>query len=407
MEADKRMQKKVNTQFCFMQGGYVGANAVLFGYAVVLLQSKNLTATEAGLALALCSIASIFIQPIVAAISNKFRGIPLNHLMGYTGIVVLIGSVGLYFLDSPITAVMLVFIITSAIAMGSMTFIGAFAMQFENRGMEVNYGIARGVGSICYALLGFATGFLVDEFGAGMIMPFYCVFVVGVIIIDFAHITPEKAMPVPQIYEEKKKEGPKKRALDLIKGKPYMVVFFLAILCINVNHMVLDSYQVSIIQELGGSTSNYGTVMLIMALCELPSLFLFKRLAKRFGCGKMLIAGMVAFALKDIALFLSPTVELVYICQVFNVCTVGVYMPAMVYFTNELVDAESNVSAQTLIAGVASGIGRVIGNMVGGTLIDVGGTQLMLLVTVAVMAVGILLMFTTMGMLHKRGMHIR
>lgn len=82
-------------------------------------------------------------------------------------------------------------------------------------------------------------------------------------------------------------------------------------------------------------------------------------------------------------------------------------MPAMVYFTNELVDAESNVSAQTLIAGVASGIGRVIGNMVGGTLIDVGGTQLMLLVTVAVMAVGILLMFTTMGMLHKRGMHIR
>ena len=409
MMVDQKMQKKVNTQFCFMQGSYVGGNAVLFGYAVVLLQSKSLTATEAGLALALCSVASIFIQPAVAAISNRFRRIPLNHLMGYISIIVLLGSIALYFIDAPMLAVMIVFILTASIEMSVMTFIGAFAMQFENRGMGINYGASRAVGSICYALLGFAMGWLVDEFGAGAILPVYCALVVVIILVGFLHITPDKAMPLPrpEEWETKKAEEPKRKAIDLIRGKPFMILYFLAILCINVNHMVLDSYQVSIVQEQGGSTGNYGTVMLIMAFCELPSLFLFKRLARRFGCGKLLIAGMLAFALKDVALFLSPSVEWVYISQVFNLCTVGVYMPAMVYFTNELVDAESNVSAQTLIVGVAGGIGKVVGNFMGGALIDMGGTRLMLVGTFLIMVAGVGLMLATMGALRRHGIQAR
>ena len=403
-----KVQRKVNRHLYAMQGTTVGYTGVIAAYAVVLLQSKHLNATEIGIAIALCSAFGIFLQPLVAAFSNRHRNVSLKTIMAFLDLISLVGAAALYFATSPLVLVIVIFVVTSSISTSMLTFIGAYAMEFENRGMRVNFGISRGIGSLAYALIGFVMGQIVDLYGPKTILPAFAIILILATIMTARHITPEQAMPTPvseDIIEDK--PSVKVKARDLIKGKPCMILLFLALFCISYNHTALDSYQVNIVQELNGSTGNYGTVMMIMGLCEIPSLFLCNRLMRRFGCGNMITAAMIAFLIKDVLLITAQDVSTIYVAQICNLSTVGMYMPAMVYFINELVDPGSNVSAQAFFVGVGTGLGRVLGNVAGGALIDAGGTFAMLISNIAVIAVGLLLMRSSLAVMHKKGIMIR
>lgn len=407
MERDVRVRKKVNRHMCAMQGGVVGCTGVIAAYAVILLQWKAFSATEIGIATALSSVAGIFLQPLVAAFSNRHPGLSLKTIMAGLEAIGLAAAVVLYFVSTPLVLVMALFIVSFVITASLNTFIGAFAMEFENRGMPVNFGIARGIGSICYALIGFGMGQLVEWLGPQSILPAYVVVMLATIVFTTRHITPEKAIPAPKQNQEEAPQARRVKTGELLRGRPELLLFFLALFCISYNHTALDSYQVNVIQELGGSTANYGTMMMIMGLCEIPSLFLCNRLMRRFGCGNMITLAMAVFLAKDIMLLAAGNVTLVYVAQICNLSTVGMYMPAMVYLINELVGAESNVSAQAFFVGIGTGLGRVLGNLAGGALIDAGGTHAMLIANIGVIAIGIVLMRGFLAGIHRKGLAIR
>lgn len=403
----EKMRKKVNRHLYAMQGSFVGSTGILMGYSVVLLQSKNLNPTEIGVAMALSTAFAIFLQPLVAAFSNRHRNVSLKTVMAFLNLVGLIGAAGLYFITSQMALVTLCYVVIAAICNSMLTLIGAYAMEFENRGMKVNFGISRGVGSLAFAIVGFIAGQIIENFGARWILPMYGAIMVVVIWTTARHITPKEAMPTPAQGDVIETASVKIKARELVRGKPYMVLFFLALFCISYNHTMLDSYQVNVIQSVNGSTSNYGTMMLIMALCEMPSLFLCNRLMKRFGCGAMITGAMIMFLAKDVLLILAQDVTLIYIAQACNLGTVGMYMPAMVYMTNELVEPEYNVSAQAFFAGVGAGLGKVAANMSGGVLIDMGGVHAMLAATIGTILVGLVLMRRSMWAMRKKGLAIR
>ena len=53
--------------------------------------------------------------------------------------------------------------------------LNSLAFLFEKYGIEVNYGLARGLGSAAYALASAVLGYLVEDFGTSMIPLFYII----------------------------------------------------------------------------------------------------------------------------------------------------------------------------------------------------------------------------------------
>ncbi|MGO2638585.1 MAG: hypothetical protein ACTH9D_06135, partial [Enterococcus viikkiensis] len=63
-----------------------------------------------------------------------------------------------------------------------------------------------------------------------------------------------------------------KRFMGLLAGASLLFVF----------HTIVNSYMFQIMQPLGGSEANVGTSLSIAALSELPTMFFFSWLLKRF-----------------------------------------------------------------------------------------------------------------------------
>ncbi len=67
-------------------------------------------------------------------------------------------------------------------------------------------------------------------------------------------------------------------------------------------------------------------------------------------------------------------------------------MPAAVYYSNLIAPKDSAVQAQALFGGVAMGVGRIIGNLLGGVIIDGAGLKAMLIFSAAFVFFGLILM---------------
>ena len=52
----------------------------------------------------------------------------------------------------------------------------SIAFSFEKYGIEINFGLARGLGSAAYALVSLAVGYIVNDLGASILPIIYIVF---------------------------------------------------------------------------------------------------------------------------------------------------------------------------------------------------------------------------------------
>jgi PPP family 3-phenylpropionic acid transporter len=126
----------------------------LFGFLAVLLYSKGLSSSEIGLVTALSFLFSAFLQPLLGGLTDR-KNIPTKYVIACLLGVVLIASMFLSYLSaSSVLVMMLMFIIMNALRMSVMSLINALAMHLKNIGIPVNFGIARGLGSLFFALGG-------------------------------------------------------------------------------------------------------------------------------------------------------------------------------------------------------------------------------------------------------------
>ena len=241
-------------------------------------------------------------------------------------------------------------------------------------------------------------GRVIERFGAGSILIVYMVMLAATILLTLLH---PKVPREQRAVAAKEKEEPV-RISAVLRQNRTLLCFFIAVIAICYNHGLLDSYQVSIVQAVGGSTADYGTVMFVMALSELPVMFLYNGIKKKISVATLMSIAYIAFIAKVGILLLAEDVEAVIAAQLCNAFTLGLYLPSIVYFTNMITNRRETVVAQSLIGGTAFGVGRVAGNLMGGSLLDIGGVGAMLVSCIVVAAAGFILMRVSNSMYQKK-----
>lgn len=379
--------KFLNTRYTLMQTSYWGIFCALNGYAALYLDGKGFTAGQTGTLLALANIMAAFLQPVVAAKADRPDRFALKELIISIGLASALASVLLCITGMDFWIVSILFcgaVVTNQIL---QPLVNAVSMYYLNRGEKINFGFARGIGSVAYAGVSYLIGLLAERTGV-IVIPLFVV-VLSILFIAMAFSF--------QIHRggtdnEKTHEKDTKGFLTVFSEHKTFAVFLTGIIVMFIFHFMTNTYMFQMIQSIGGDSRNMGLAVSIAAICEIPVMIFFSKIVERIRVETLLRIAGIGWLIKAVAFCFCTSVTGIYMTQVVQILAFGIYVPASVYYANQTMDEGSKVKGQAMVT-TAFTIGSVLGNLLGGKLIDWYGVHQMLVAGAGCTLAGSVLFF--------------
>ena len=276
----------------------------------------------------------------------------------------------------PVTLILtgLLYGISIALLQLMTPFINALGMESINQGQKLNFGLARGMGSVAYAVICYVLGIITVKAGVLSIpasVTIITVLSLGCLII-FPFVKTQKSAQTSS--------DSKSLANPLLFFRKYRRFSLVLIGCIFIylSHVLLNNFNFQIAQGKGGGSAEMGTASAIAAMCELPTLFLFGYIIKKIRCDLLVRFAGIFFVLKALGTFLAPGISMYYGVQVFQMLGWGLLTAASVYYVNAIMEPEDAIKGQAYFT-MTYTLGSVIGSFLGGALIDFARVSSMLL----------------------------
>ena len=156
------------------------------------------------------------------------------------------------------------------------------------------------------------------------------------------------------------------------------------------SHTMINNYFIQVIEHVGGNTKDMGTAIGLAAFIELPAMTLFMPLIKRIRCSAILRSTFVFFLIKALITLFASNVYLIYVAQLFQFSAYAMFIPASIYYVNQIIGEADLVKGQAFMTGAIT-LSGVIASLVGGVILDGPGVRVMLIVGVFSSVVGLLL----------------
>ncbi|MDU5334696.1 MFS transporter [Enterococcus sp.] len=391
---EKTNQIKLNLQYISMQVPYWMGYSVLGTFTSVFLLSRDFTNGQIGTVLSLANLFATIAQPFLASFADRMTRIRLSQLAAGMALLLVLFSGILLVLPKAFLIIALIYILlySSLVLLQPLTIaIGTF---FISRGYALNFGVARGMGSLAFAVAASMTGVLIERFSATIILylliGFFLLFALVTLSIDTRKdggkysesIVPEHLQEVHTgepigLVEFAKKY---KRFMFLLVGVSFLFVF----------HTITNSYMYQIMQPLGGTEANVGSSLSVAALSELPTMFFFSFLLRRFKIHSLMRFAAVFFSVKALLVLFAGNIFLINAGQSLQMLGFAMHTMASVYYTNQIIPQKDLVKGQTLMA-TANSIGGIIGAFAGGHILSMFSVSAMLLIGTIISLAGTLI----------------
>ena len=150
--------------------------------------------------------------------------------------------------------------------------------------------------------------------------------------------------------------------------------------------------MIQIITNVGGTSADLGRLLAIAAVTEIPIMFLFSRIVKHVKSSVLLVISGIFFVLKAFGYFAAGNIALMTIAALMQMGSFAIYIPASVYYVNEVMEERDKFKGQALMTGTNT-LGGVIGSLLGGFLIDQAGVSVMNLAGLVMAVSGAVLVF--------------
>lgn len=165
-------------------------------------------------------------------------------------------------------------------------------------------------------------------------------------------------------------------------------LFFLGFLGMTPSQRFFSLY----VQEYLGLRS-YAGLWALSAAAEVPFMFLSGRFIRRFGTVPIILASLVAIGARNLVYAAFPSFGGAVAGQLFHSVCFGLFHPAAVVFVTERVSSRLTAVGLTLYSSVSVGIASVLGNVLGGLVIDLVGYRALFVSFTAFPLVGLAIAF--------------
>lgn len=361
--------------------------ASIMGFVSMYLLQAGFDNSQVGILIAGAGLLSALLQPVVAAYADKPGSLSLGHLITLAGGAALVCAVGLVLGRGSMAVTGLLY--TGCMVLLQMTtpLVNALGIAAVNGGENLNFGIARGMGSLCYAATAYLIGLLAERFGPvtvpvcmGIGFALMLVSVRG-----FGNVHSKTG-------SEEKKAAPKGGFLGRY---PRYAAVLVGLVLIFVSHVVLNSFTFQIVEAKGGTSREMGVAMAFAALIEIPVMFLFGWMLKKAKSHIWFRISGVFFFLKCLGTLLCRGIPSFYAVQLFQIFGWALISVSAVFYINAIMAPEDSVKGQAFYT-MSLTLGNVLGAIVAGRILDKMGVQAMLVFGTVSALVGavIVLVFT-------------
>ena len=229
------------------------------------------------------------------------------------------------------------------------------------------------------------------------------IFVLAAVITYVAEKFSVNDVPKYEFKDEKKEfveEKAKISYASFFQKYSNVLMIVAAMICLNFTHMLINNYMINIISDIGGDAGSQGSATFIQAMVELPPMFGFALLLKKFRVDTLMVFSAIAWCVKDILILIAPNMTVYYFAMVFQMFSYAIIIPASVYFVDEYIASEDRNQGQAVM-GAAGTVGGLFASFIGGFLLSLLSVRATLYVGIAVAVVGVLFMLIGMKKLKK------
>lgn len=145
---------------------------------------------------------------------------------------------------------------------------------------------------------------------------------------------------------------------------------------------------------------SYAGLWALAAAAEVPFMFFSGMFIKRYGAEKIIVLSLFAIFIRNIMYVVFPTFGGAIAGQLLHSICFGLFHPAAVVFVCHHAPKKLMAVALTLYSSVAVSLGSVIGNVIGGMIIDSFGYQFLFIFFALFPLLGILLFLFFRKQLH-------
>ena len=166
----KYSAKKLTAQYVLTQAAYWMVFCGLYTFATVYLLSKGLTSSKIGIIVACGNLLGFVLQPYISGLADRFQNLTLHYLVEVLIGVMILAILLLLLLPDVFVLIFLLYVIADALLQVLQPLLNSLSIYYVNAGINVDFGIARGMGSLSFAVMSSVLGVMCDKFGANVSM---------------------------------------------------------------------------------------------------------------------------------------------------------------------------------------------------------------------------------------------
>lgn len=389
--------KSINIKYSMLQGIYFVGFCAVMGYAAVYLGSVGMSSSLIGIVLAIANILTSIAQPVLGGFVDKSNISMKKVLMIMFGLCSIL-SVFLMFASKVTFLAAALFIAVSTILYTTMPLVNSLAFAFQKQGIDVKFGVARGIGSVAYALASLVLGNVVKAVSPTLMPLAYIVIFLGILPLIRSFKMPEAE--IDEVIEEKVVE---KESTGAFNKKDLKFMIFLAgFVLVYFDHTIINNFFISVIRNVGGNTGDMGNAVFLAAMLELPTMALFEKYKNKINIKNTIIISAIFFTLKHTLTYFATNMFMIYLAQATQMLAYALFIPASVYYVDKLFDAKDAVKGQALVT-TSMTVSGVLASFLGGILLDSMGVYETLFLGLVLSAVGTIVMIVTVENVNKKG----
>lgn len=377
------MGKKLHYQYVLLQCSYYAVSACFIGYMVPVLQKQGFNHSQIGLFLGLRALFSVFFQPVIANLMEKFQSkIYFNYLIAVMVVMSMLMT-GVQLLQPNFFGTALVFIVYGIFTFGMISFIDAMSTLYFYKGKKIDYPVARGAGSLSYAISALLIGSLVEA-NTILTAQFFLFIPLLICILSIEKIKGLELKHDPN--------QPRVSFGKMFKEYPLFKNFLVAVIFSFVGKELSANFLIDVYRSLGGDNQSYGIGTFLLAASEVPAAILFTKLSDRFGIYRLMLLSFFFAFLRIFLITLAPSILFLNIAQVLQMFGNGLFWAGNIQFIRTILPAKYAVKAQAAVGVCYLGIGSGIGSPLSGVILELTNLKSLLSVASLLAFIGVVVL---------------
>ena len=357
------------------------ASIVAFeAFMVPFLTGNGYSPSQAGFVMSAIFGLAILGQPLLGSLSDRLSS-PKWIAVG----AMLIAGAGALFLPSVVdhfAAVVGVVLLYSLTANSIPAVLDAWIMASRRGGSGASYGVARGFGSLGFAVGAVVIGALADRYGIATVFRVYAVVAAttaGLSVLAPPAAAPPVAAPPatpPPVGGNAVVQGdaPSSRGFSAgiaaaLGNRAYLLLLAASFLAF-VGFRAGITFLPLALESVGGSISDVGTAHSLAALSEVPFMFFSGLVIRRVRGTRLITLVLILMSIRLFTYSVAASALAILLIQLSHGLTFGLFLAAVVHYIDVIAPAEHRGLFQAIAPSVFFGLGSVVGSWTGGFIVE-------------------------------------